>query len=78
MLIGQIISTLIFGVVCVAVSYLVGYILAKIKLFNVELPEVCKDWNKKYIMEISVFLIGVISYTLFNITTVTRLTASQL
>ena len=51
------ISTIIMGTI---ISYLLG------NTFKVDLPPVCKDWNKNYIMEISLFLTGFLSHILFE------------
>lgn len=32
------------------------------KLFKVDLPPVCKEWNRNYTMEISLFFTGVMVY----------------
>ena len=35
-------------------------------MFKVDLPPVCKDWNKNYIMEISLFLTGFLTHLAFE------------
>ena len=47
-------------VVGTPVSLVVG------RMMGTDLPPVCKDWNKNYIMEISLFLTGVVTHLLFN------------
>ena len=32
------------------------------KLFKVDLPPACKDWNRNYTMEISLFVTGVLAH----------------
>lgn len=36
------------------------------KLFKVDLPPVCSDWNRNYTMEISLFVTGVLGHFLFE------------
>ena len=33
--------------------------------FKVKLPNECKEWNKKYIMEITLFCTGTITYFIY-------------
>ena len=56
------VESLIVGAMTVVVGSLVGFILSKIVSSN--LPTVCKKWNKFHIMEISLFLTGVIIHLL--------------
>ena len=44
------------GVMMVVVGTIVGYFIGK--LFSVNLPKICKDWNKNHVMEISLFVTG--------------------
>ena len=60
LLIEAIAVGLMLVVVGTAVSWGVG------RLMGTELPPVCKDWNKNYIMEICLFLTGVIAHFLFE------------
>jgi hypothetical protein len=57
-------SSLFFAILIVIVgtlvSFLTGYFL------KVDLPPVCKDWNKNFVMEISLFFTGFISYALVD------------
>ena len=46
----------VVGIITVIVGNLVGFAIGK--SLNVDLPGVCKDWNKYYTMEISLFLTG--------------------
>ena len=32
-----------------------------------DLPPVCKDWNKNYVMELSLFFTGVVSHLFFEL-----------
>ena len=50
------IEALVVGILTVAVGSAVGYSLSYFT--KSDLPKVCKDWNKFYIMEISLFLTG--------------------
>ena len=44
------------GILNVLVGALVGYILGR--TMGVDLPSICKEWNKNHIMEISLFITG--------------------
>lgn len=48
------------GVLTVIIGNLVGF-LASLFL-SADLPEVCKDWNKYYAMEVSLFITGICLY----------------
>ncbi len=52
------ISTVIMGTI---VSYLIG------SFFKVDLPPVCKNWNKNYAMEISLFLTGALLHSFLEL-----------
>lgn len=51
------ITTVIFGNIA---AFLVG------PYFKVDLPEECKNWNKFYAMEITLFLTGLLSHLTFE------------
>ena len=59
-----IIEALVVGVVTVIVGTLVSWGLGK--RLSVDLPPVCKEWNKFYVMEVSLFLTGVFAHLLFE------------
>jgi len=59
-----IIEALVVGVVTVIVGTLVSWGLGK--SLSVDLPPVCKEWNKFYVMEVSLFLTGVCAHLLFE------------
>ena len=52
------IEAVIVGVGVVVLGSLIGFILGH--FFSVDLPIVCKEWNKYYVMELSLFLTGVV------------------
>jgi hypothetical protein len=45
------------GILNVVVGNLVGWSIGK--FVDSDLPRICKDWNKFYVMEISLFLTGI-------------------
>tara|TARA_Y100000590_G_scaffold102264_1_gene116217 strand:+ start:240 stop:482 length:243 start_codon:yes stop_codon:yes gene_type:complete len=52
------------GFFLVIIGTIVGFIVSK---FNTnKMPQVCKSWNKNYIMEICLFLTGFIGHYLFE------------
>lgn len=53
-----IIETIIVGILTVVFGSLIGYIIGY--LFKTDLPKVCKNWNKFYVMELSLFLTGML------------------
>jgi len=62
-MINQIKNAIIFGILLT----LVGHFTSKITgmYFKVKLPNECKEWNKKYIMEITLFCTGTITYFIY-------------
>lgn len=54
------IESLAFGVIVVVMGNLTGYIIGQ--YFSSNLPPICKSWNKNHIMEISLFITGMLSY----------------
>lgn len=53
-----------FGILSVIIGNVIGFLVSL--LLAADLPEVCKDWNKYYAMEVSLFMTGVILYLLTN------------
>jgi len=53
---------------------LVGVIGSKIvkPYFGVSLPEICKSWNKKYVMEASLFTTGFLLHIILEITGINK------
>jgi|TARA_B110000259_G_scaffold187788_1_gene243322 membrane protein DedA with SNARE-associated domain len=60
-----IIEALVVGILTVIVGSMVGYIVGSV--LGTDLPLVCKDWNKKNAMEISLFLTGFVLHLLFEV-----------
>jgi membrane protein DedA with SNARE-associated domain len=54
------------GVMVVVIGTIVSYVIGKFT--STDLPPVCKDWNKNYIMELTLFIIGVITHILCEYT----------
>jgi energy-converting hydrogenase Eha subunit A len=52
--------SIFMGLLTVVAGYLASMIVKPI--LKVDLPEVCKQWNKKYLMEVSLFFTGFILY----------------
>ena len=55
-------SLIKFGILTVIIGNVIGFLVSL--LLSADLPEVCKDWNKYYAMEVSLFMIGLILYLL--------------
>jgi len=56
------IEALYVGILVVIIGNLVGVLVSY--FIGIDLPKVCKDWNKYYTMEISLFLTGVLLHLL--------------
>lgn len=50
------VEAFVVGLMTVVFGNLAGLIVAP--FFKIDLPKQCKDWNKFYVMEISLFLTG--------------------
>lgn len=61
-----IIESIVVGIIVVIIGSIVGYFLGK--TMGINLPQVCKTWNKNHIMELSLFLTGVIVHLLCEYT----------
>ena len=59
------IEAIFVGVVIVIVGTLVAGLFSY--GFKSDLPPVCKDWNKNYVMEMSLFFTGFVSHLFFEI-----------
>ena len=46
----------IVGIATIIVGSIVGFIIGK--CFSINLPKICKSWNKNYIMELTLFFTG--------------------
>ena len=56
------IEALFSGIIVVIVGSIIGYGLGKV--MGVDLPKICKEWNKNHIMELSLFLTGFFTHIL--------------
>jgi len=66
---------LLFEAVIVGISLVItGNIVAFLvgKILSTNLPPVCKDWNKNYAMEISLFISGVVLHLFFEFTNINK------
>lgn len=50
------IEAFIVGIATVVIGTIVGFIIGR--SISVDLPKLCKEWNKNHIMEIALFLTG--------------------
>ncbi len=50
-------EALVVGIMVVVAGSLVSFLVGL--MFKTDLPPVCKDWNKNYVMELSLFFTGV-------------------
>jgi len=58
------VEALVVGIMTVVVGNVIAFLIRKINVFSVKLPDLCKDWNNFYIMEICLFLTGFILHLL--------------
>ena len=56
---------IVVGLLLIPLTYLTGYLFAPI-LRKPMLPDVCKDWNRFYVMEINLFLAGFVFHILLE------------
>ena len=56
--------SVLFGILSIIIGNLVGFIVGY--FLSVDLPKVCKTWNKNYVMELSLFFTGMISFLLYH------------
>ena len=54
------------GFLTLVVGSVVAYVLGM--MFGVDLPTVCKNWNKNHIMELSLFITGFLIHILCEFT----------
>ena len=57
-------DALFFAILVVLIGNIIGFFVGA--AFGVDLPPVCKKWNKNHVMEISLFITGFISYLVFK------------
>ena len=56
-----IVETIGFGILLIPFIHLAGYIVKHIGK-KPTLPEICSTWNEYYIMELNVFIAGILFY----------------
>lgn len=69
-MIQLLIEALVVGFIVVFIGTFVSKFTSK--YFKVELPKECKDWNKKYIMEISLFTTGFLTHLICEFTNINK------
>lgn len=60
----------IVGIATVVIGTLVGFVMGK--LFSMNLPAICKKWNKNHIMEITLFLTGFLLHIICEYTGINK------
>ena len=60
-----IIEAIVVGISIVISGTISSFIFSR--FFKVELPPVCKEWNKNYVMEITLFFTGVFIHLIFEL-----------
>ena len=64
------VEAVVVGVMVVIVGSAVGYVVGRVN--SVDLPKVCKKWNKNHVMEISLFLTGAITHLLCEVSGINK------
>ena len=59
------VEAVVVGIATVIMGTIVSWALASIAKMD-DLPPVCKDWNKNYVMEIALFFTGFCLHLLFE------------
>ena len=60
----QVKEAFIFSILVVVIGNIMGFFVGR--ALSIDLPSVCKKWNTNYIMEISLFLTGFVSFLVYN------------
>jgi len=57
---------------------MMGYVASMIvkPYFNIDLPEICKTWNKKHVMEWTLFMTGFLLHIIFEMMGINKSYAS--
>ena len=58
----------VVGILLILFVYVSSYLLKLVGQDNLNLPEICKTWNKHYIMEKTIFLSGLLFHLSFEYT----------
>lgn len=61
----DILSDILFGIISVIIGTILGYLVGKFG--SVDLPPVCEDWNKNYIMEMTLFATGFMTKFIYDL-----------
>ena len=63
-------EAVVVGIATVVIGTIVGFAMGK--LFSMNLPVICKKWNKNHIMEITLFLTGFLLHILCEYTGINK------
>ena len=59
------------GILAIVFGWIASFIVRP--FFKVSLPEICKEWNKKRVMEVSLFVAGFLGWLTVRCTNVVRI-----
>lgn len=65
-----IIEAIFVGIGTVIIGSIVGYIISKYN--SIDLPNICKKWNKNHIMEICLFITGFMIHIICELTGINK------
>lgn len=65
-----IIEAIVVGISIMGFGTIASWMFSR--YFKVELPPVCKNWNKNYVMEITLFVTGVLAHLVFEFTGINK------
>ncbi len=58
------------GILTVLIGYAASYIVKP--YFKIDLPEICKSWNAKHVMEWSLFITGFLVHVFLEVTGINK------
>lgn len=61
-----ILESIFVGVALIAYVYITAFILKLFKYPRPTLPDVCSSWNNTYVMEVNIFLAGLLFHLTFE------------
>jgi hypothetical protein len=61
---SHVVAALLVGLIVVLAGVVSSHVVKEVGLSTVSLPDECKSWNDKYVMEKTLFLTGVLTYAL--------------
>jgi hypothetical protein len=67
-MLSHVLGATLFGLVIVLCGLLSCWLVKEVGMSSVSLPDECKKWNDKYVLEKTLFITGVLAYLVGNAT----------